>query len=130
MKVVIKILFFILAMFSANICEAKVFSEVVTQIRFIENAIENKNEVTINLENDIAITCKSQSDLLVYRNWAKGCEANAAKGGTAVLGVGLFIFSPLLMHASLLMLLHLFLQTKQSTAPKPTTASAMCGTIP
>jgi len=45
MKILLKILFFVLAIFQTNICEAKVFvfAEVVTQIRFIENAIENKN---------------------------------------------------------------------------------------
>lgn len=76
----------VLAIFQTNICEAKVFlfSEVVTQIRFIENAIENKNEVTINIENDFGISCKSESHLVDYRNWVKRNEANAAKGGTTV----------------------------------------------
>lgn len=48
MKLLLKILFFVLAIFQMNIYEAKVFvfDEVVTQIRIIENAIENKNEVT------------------------------------------------------------------------------------
>jgi len=82
MKLLLKILFFVFAIFQTNICEAKVllFGEVVTQIRFIENAIENKNEATINSENEIAITCKSESDLLDYRNWALSIGAVAAKG--------------------------------------------------
>ena len=45
MNLILKILIFVLAIFQTNISEAKVFvfAEVVTQIRFIENAIENKN---------------------------------------------------------------------------------------
>ena len=83
MKLLLKILFLVFAIFQADICDAKVvvLSEVVTQIRIIENAIENKNGVTINSGNDIVITCKSESDLLDYRIWVKDCEANAAKGG-------------------------------------------------
>ena len=66
MKLLLKILFFLLAIFNLNISQAKVviIAEVVTHIRFIENKIENKNEVTANLEIDVAITCKSESDLL------------------------------------------------------------------
>ena len=75
MKLLLKILFFVLAIFQANICVAKVFvfGEIVKQIRFIENAIENKNEVTINSKNDITITCNSESDLIDYRNRAVCC---------------------------------------------------------
>lgn len=82
MKLLFKILFFVVAILQTNISEAKAFvsGEVVTQIRFIENAIDYKNEVTINVENDIAITCKSQSDLLAYRSWPVSVGAVAAKG--------------------------------------------------
>lgn len=81
MKAVIQIRFFILAIFSANNCEAKVFSEVPTKIRFIENEIENKNKITINSGNGIGITCKSLTDLLNYKNWGVNIGAVAAKGG-------------------------------------------------
>lgn len=71
MKLLLKILFFALAILQTNICEAKafVFADVVTQIRFIENAIEKKNEVLANLENDFRISCKNESKLVAYRIW-------------------------------------------------------------
>lgn len=76
MKLLLKILFFVLTIFETNIWEAKVFvfGEIVTQIRFIENAIEKKNEVLANLENDFRISCKSESKLVAYRIWAVRAE--------------------------------------------------------
>ncbi len=90
MKLIIKILFFVLSIFQTNICEAKVFlfSEVVTQTRFIENEIESKNEVTINIGNDVAITCKSGNELVNYRYCAVSVEAKAARTITQSLGTG------------------------------------------
>jgi hypothetical protein len=83
MKILLKIMFFVFAIFQTNISEAKVFvfAEVVTQIRFIENAIENKNEVTTNSVNGFVNTCKSESDLVDYRNLMSVAKATAAKGG-------------------------------------------------
>jgi hypothetical protein len=90
MKLLLKILFFIFAIFSTNISESKVvlFGEVVTKIGIIENAIENKNEVTINSENDFGISCKSKNDLVDYRYWSIGVEADAAKTSTSLVKTG------------------------------------------
>jgi len=90
MKLLLKILFFVLAIFQTNISEAKVFvfAEVVTQIRFIENAIENKNEVTTNSVNGFVNTCKSESDLVDYRNLMSVAKATAAKGVTNLIPEG------------------------------------------
>lgn len=87
MKLLLKILFFVFTIFQTNICEAKVFvfGEIVTQIRFIESAIESKDEVTIDLGNGIAITCKSESDLVDYRNGGIGVVGGAAKGSTKLI---------------------------------------------
>jgi hypothetical protein len=87
MNLILKILIFVLAIFQTNISESKVFvfAEVVTQIRFIENAIENKNEVTTNSGNGFVNTCKSESDLLDYRKQGLRTNATAAKGVTKLL---------------------------------------------
>ena len=48
MKLLLKILFFVLTIFQTDICEARefLFDEVVTQIEFIENSIEDKSEAS------------------------------------------------------------------------------------
>jgi hypothetical protein len=88
LKLLLKILFFVLALFEANICEAKVvvFGTVVseTRINCEVNLAECKNEVVVISENDFNITCKSERDLVSYRNLAKGCEATATKGGSSI----------------------------------------------
>lgn len=89
MKLLIKILFFVLAIFHTNIIEAKVmvFDVVVSEITITDNEV-NKSILTAISENDIAITCKSECDLVDYRKWTVCVEANATKEGTqAVEGI-------------------------------------------
>jgi hypothetical protein len=83
MKLLLKILFFVLAIFQTNISEAKnvVFKTVVSEKIFSVNAVENKNELAIILENGFGISCKSGSKLLDYKNLVLASKATAAKGG-------------------------------------------------
>jgi len=66
MKLLLKILFFIVAIFHTNISEAKavVFDNVVSEIKFTVDNIESKNDSKLILENDIEITCKNESDVV------------------------------------------------------------------
>jgi hypothetical protein len=90
MKLLIKIIFFLLAVFQTNISEAKVFvfDDVVSEIKFTVFDVEIKNESSLVSEKDFGLTCKSESDLVVYRNWAKDLEATAAKGVTNLIPEG------------------------------------------
>jgi hypothetical protein len=83
MKLFLKILFFEFAIFQVNISEAKmfVFDAVVSEMKITVDNVERKNESTIISENEIAITCKSENDLVDYSNLRLGAEATAAKGG-------------------------------------------------
>lgn len=84
MKLFLKILFFLLAIFQANISEGKVFvfadvfSEVVLSTVFSteNNCTELQN---IFSENGIVNTCKRERDLIDYRNLLLSSKANAAK---------------------------------------------------
>lgn|SRR5690554_793872 len=86
MKLLLKILFFIIAIFSTNISEAKVvvFDNVVSKIIPIVSDIVNTKESIVILENEFGITCKSQCVLLDYRNWAVSVCADAAKTSTNI----------------------------------------------
>lgn len=80
MELLIKILFFIFGIFQINICESKVFVfvDASSEITFLSNFYAEKNKVELqNLFsiNDIANTCKSESDLVDYRNWGTSVEA-------------------------------------------------------
>jgi hypothetical protein len=87
MKLLFKILFFVLAIFQTNICEAKVliFNLVVSEVTS-SNAFNfgksNAELEIVYLENDFANTCKRERDLIDYRNLVRGCEASAAKTST------------------------------------------------
>jgi Bacterial toxin 24 len=87
MKLLLKMLLFILTIFQANICEAKVvvFDAIVSKIFVSIDEAKNVNESTSISENDFDITCKSEGDLVDYRNFSKCCEANAAKGGGSLV---------------------------------------------
>lgn len=84
MKLIFKILFFVIAIFQTNISEARVivFDGVASKIQFSVGAVESKNNSKQILQNDFAIICKSESILLDYRSWAVSVEAQAAKGMT------------------------------------------------
>jgi hypothetical protein len=86
MKLLIKILFFILAIFSTNISEAKlaVFDIVVSETNFTDSLVENVNESTIISKNDFGRTCKNENDLLDFRNLVLRAEAYAAKTSTSL----------------------------------------------
>jgi hypothetical protein len=81
MKLLLKILFFLLAIFQTNIIEAKVFvfSNAVSEISFTNDNVESINEPTKVSENDFCISCKSWRNLLDYSNLVLSSEATAAK---------------------------------------------------
>ncbi len=62
MKLLLKILFAILAIFQTNISEAKVFvfEATFSEIKFTFDNVESKNDSKLILENDFATTCKPQ----------------------------------------------------------------------
>ena len=70
MKLILKILFFILALFHTNISESKtiVFEGVTSEIKYTASDIGIENESSVILENDFGITYKSESNLVGYRN--------------------------------------------------------------
>lgn len=85
MKLLFKILFFVLAIFQTNIGEASIFilDEVIeTPNFFVPESNENNEEVSsVILEGGINITCKSELDLVDYKNLLSSSKAYAAKGG-------------------------------------------------
>jgi hypothetical protein len=85
MKLLYRILFFLLAIFSTNFSEAKVFDIVVSETNIIVNNTENKNELNVISGNAFGISCKSESKLIAYRSLVKGFKANAAKTGVNVV---------------------------------------------
>lgn len=109
MKFLIKILVFILVIFHANISEAKsnVLAESISEIvsSISANSInyeqvyrsyssirlkiseEINSSTSQNLKNAISVVrfaCKSERDLLDYRNWGVGIDVNAAKTSTNI----------------------------------------------
>ena len=87
MKLLLKILFFVLAIFQANISEAKVFvfDRTVSEKIFPVNDKENTNELTVFLENDFGITWKSKNKLVNYGILVVGVETAAVKGAVNLL---------------------------------------------
>lgn len=91
MKLLVKIIFFVLAIFYTNISEAKTFVvvEVISETTSSLTLDEGKNNDefrNVISENDLGITFKSESNLVDYRNLAKCDEATAAKGVTTADG--------------------------------------------
>lgn len=84
MKLLLKILFFLIAIFQTNIIESKniLISEVIAlELKTSDIYIQQNEKIevlNVILKNDFGITCKS--DLVVYRNWGTSVEAIAAKG--------------------------------------------------
>jgi len=93
MKLLLKILFFLLAIFCTNISEAKIFvlDDRISETVF-SNAFNSENsKVVLQRElsgSDFTNTCKSERDLVDYRNLAISSKADAAKGGLSPLGLG------------------------------------------
>ena len=92
MKLILKILFFVLAIFQTNTSEAKVIvvANVISET-IISNAfyLEKSSAELQNVfsENDIANTSKSEGDLVSYRNLALLVKAVATNGvGSWVYG--------------------------------------------
>lgn len=83
MKLLLKILFFLIAIFQTNIIESKniLISEVIAlELKTSDIYIQQNEKIevlNVILKNDFGITCKS--DLVVYRNWGTSVEAIAAK---------------------------------------------------
>lgn len=95
MKLLLKILFFVLAIFQTNICEAKVieFENIISET-IISNAVKSE-KINVELknifsENGILNTCKRERDLVDYRNLLLSSNATAAKGGTNLIPEGKF----------------------------------------
>lgn len=82
MKLLLKVLLFLLPIFQPSISEAKsfVFDVVVSEIIYFDNEVKAKNDSTEFFENDFGISCKSESNLLNYRKLAISSNAVAAKG--------------------------------------------------
>lgn len=61
MDLLIKILFFVIAVFYTNISEAKVFvlDAAVSEIKFAESVVEYKNESVEILVKNFEISCKT-----------------------------------------------------------------------
>lgn len=70
MKLFLKILFILFAIFSANISEAKVFdfSAVISERISAVKKLKINNDPTEISENDFMIISKRESDLIHYRN--------------------------------------------------------------
>lgn len=91
MKLLYRILFFLLTVFYVSISEAKtvLYCEVIA-LEFITSDVFNQQNENIEvsnvlLENDFEISCKNESDLVAYRNLVLASRATAAKGGKSVL---------------------------------------------
>jgi hypothetical protein len=84
MKLFLKILFFVLSIFQTNISEAKIFAlvnpipETTSSFSFDEEK-SNVRFQNVFFEKGIIHTCKSENDLVDYRNLVSGCNANATK---------------------------------------------------
>jgi len=82
MKSFLKILFILLAIFQANVSEAKVFLFSEATVLHTFNLEKSSAELTSLIsENYFANTCKSESDLVAYRNWSISSKGVATKGG-------------------------------------------------
>jgi hypothetical protein len=86
MRTLLKVLFFILVLFHANISGSKtiVFEGLASEIKHTASDVGIKNDSKPILENDFGISCKSGCDLVDYRNWATSAISNAAKGGASL----------------------------------------------
>jgi len=91
MKLLLKILFFLLAIFCTNISEAKIFvlDDRISETVF-SNAFNSENsKVVLQRElsgSDFTNTCKSERDLVDYRNLAISSKADAAEEGVHSFG--------------------------------------------
>lgn len=93
MKLLLKIFIFILAVFQSNIVDAKIiaFDNTVSEIIFTNIFNSEKSNVELDnvfSESDIANICKSESDLVDYRNWGISSNATAAKTSTNIKYLG------------------------------------------
>jgi hypothetical protein len=102
MKLLFKILLFLLAILQTNISEAKVavFDSIVSEVKFTVQNIQNKNESTLISENAFGISCKSESKLVDYRNLVLVVKARAAKGGGSLVNLTEETFSQALFKGA------------------------------
>ncbi len=89
MKLFIIILMFVFAVLIANVNVANTAISFSTIQEPTTSYNENLKVLFKVVENDLANCCKNEQDLVDYRNWGKGVEAVAAKGG-AQGGLNLF----------------------------------------
>ena len=84
--VLISLLFFITPSisFSANLIgyehEYRSYSSI--DLKNVEETNSSTNQNLVAAVNGLQFTCKSESDLVDYRNWATSTERNATKGGS------------------------------------------------
>jgi len=93
MKFFLKILFFFITLFQTNIVEAKIFvlENIISSATFFTTLNSEKSSVeleSIFSENELANTCKSEGDLVAYRNWSISSNADAAKAGANIKYLG------------------------------------------
>ena len=101
MKIILKILFFLLTVFHTNIVEAKiiVFNGVVFVTKICVVNIESKKESKQISEIGLDLSYKSESDFVKYEGRAKGIEVVATKGvGKALSGVDDVLANPNLLQ--------------------------------
>ena len=91
MKLILKILFFVLTTFQTNISEAKVivFADVSEPIFSNAFYLEKSEDRLRNVffENDLINTCKSESNLVYYRSWCISYNADATKTSTSLVQI-------------------------------------------
>jgi len=86
MNLILKILIFVLAIFQINIGEAKVieFENIISETIFSNAFYLEKSSAELQnvfSENELGNTCKSESNLVYYRNWYISSKGIATKGG-------------------------------------------------
>jgi hypothetical protein len=66
MNLLLKILFFILAIFQTNIGKSEViiFDNLILEIKFTVDNVESKNKSIVFLKNDFGKSCKNESYLV------------------------------------------------------------------
>jgi hypothetical protein len=82
MSLLLKILFFVLAIFQTNICKAKVvvFADVFSEAIFSNTFNSGKSNLELQRvfsRNDLANTCKNESGLVDYRNMVLASKVKA-----------------------------------------------------
>lgn len=85
MKFLIKILLFVLGALTVNlkVASASISFPNIQEATTSYSCCRESSEIDLKaIENDLVNCCQNGQDLVDYRNWGAGVEANAAKGGT------------------------------------------------